>query len=131
MTTPKGFKLPDDKKLIQTAENLDDKKWLVNRFEVQMENMIREITTVRETFNSYATKAETEFKELRSISLAVVAIAAALILGISYDQIGITYPNIITAIVVVIIAGIGSFILLTFLKKKAHSIVMATKFYQC
>jgi len=43
MTTPKGFKLPDDKKLIQTAENLDDKKWLVNRFEVQMENMIREI----------------------------------------------------------------------------------------
>lgn len=30
----------------------------------------------------------------------------------------------ITAIVVVIIAGIGSFILLTFLKKKAHSIVM-------
>ena len=104
---------------IESWDVMEQKKWLVNRVEVQLENFIKEFTTARQTFTSYAGRIDIEFKDWRSIILAAVALIVSLILGLSRNQLGNSYPFIIT----VIIGGIIAFVILSIARRKAYSIV--------
>ena len=103
----------------ESWEVIEQKKWLVNRIEVSLENMIKDLETHRQTFNSYVGRVDIEFKEWRNTIFAVVAIIISVILGLSRDQLGNSYLYIIT----VVIGGIVAFFILSRVRLKAYSIV--------
>jgi hypothetical protein len=101
-------------------DDMEQKKWFVNRFEVTMEGLKKALMTSKETFSTYANRIEIGFKEGRTITLAGMALIASVILGIA-EQLGISYPYIIGIVLSVIFAGMAMLVLLSILSQRAYS----------
>lgn len=111
----------------ESSDVIEQKKWLVNRFEVRMEGSIGDIKATRDTINSVLSRIEIGYKELRTIILAAVGLIVSVIVGIAgiaYTQLGISYPYIITIILSTIIVGTGLVVLVTILRQRAYSIIL-------
>jgi hypothetical protein len=116
-----------------TPEDLDDqleqKKWLVNRFEAYMENMLKELSNVRELFKVRVSRIEVELQQLRDKILAAVAFIATALLGISsaafYDQLGVNYQLIVLILLVDILLGLIVFIVFFLLIRSLNSIIQS------
>jgi hypothetical protein len=115
--------MPDD-----WDDQLEQKKWLVDRFEAFMESMLIELTNVRELFKVRVSRIEMTLKEWRNWILAGVVFVATVLLGISsafYSQIGVNYQLIIQILFIDIISGIIAFIVLFILREKAYSVIQS------
>ena len=107
----------------ETGEIIEQKKWLINRFEAAMDVNKEELITMRETFNSYINRIDIGLKEGRTITLTAVALIASVVLGIAYEQIKISYSYIIGIILSIIIVEMVVFVVLSIFRQRAYSII--------
>ena len=129
MTMPKGWTLPADNEDPNT-KTLEEKKWLVQRFDVGLRSLTSELTVARETFKSRVSRIEMSIKDWRNAILAAVTFVAATIFGISSG-----YPSeiqayrqwIILILTTDVFIGIAAFIILSILRERAYSLIRSSE----